>query len=283
MGMESPPFATQSGSFGAEQTRRAVFAWLARTSANNPGIVSGGLLSATDCQITAPSSGMTVNVSTGEAMIGGTEGGAQGAYYGRVSSVTNLLIATASGANPRIDTICLTVSDTGYTEPSGGSGSQVGLFVVTGTPTVGATLANLSGAASLPGSSLLLGYVLVPTSAANIVTADIANVAGVVAVQAALQVPQAAQVSTPIRTLSTTYQPNAARPVLVVANVTGPGSGSGGLHIAAISSGVFSAYPTAEAPGGSGVGNSTMVTLVPAGWWYGINNCTILQVTEFQL
>jgi hypothetical protein len=51
--------------------------------------------------------------------------------------------------------------------------------VLTGTPTTGATLSNLSGAPSPPTSSLALGYVLVPTSAVNIVSADILNVASV--------------------------------------------------------------------------------------------------------
>jgi ethanolamine utilization microcompartment shell protein EutS len=69
------------------------------------------------------------------------------------------------------------VSDSGYTEPSGGSGNQVTIAVVTGTPTSSASLANLLGVGSQPASSLLLGYVLVPAAATNIITADIANVA----------------------------------------------------------------------------------------------------------
>lgn len=178
MAMETPGFANQSGSYSAEQTRRAVFAAYARVG-STPGIISGGLVGPTDCQLTAPGSGMSVNVSTGEMIIGGTEGAVQGGYYGRVSSTTNLTISAASPSNPRIDTVCGTVSDSGYTEPAGGSGDKVALQVVTGTPTSGATLTNLNGAATLPASSLLLGYVLVPTSATNIITADIANLAGV--------------------------------------------------------------------------------------------------------
>ena len=180
MAMESPAFANQSSSYTAEQTRRAVFAAFARTAANSPGIIIGGLLSTSDLQLSAPGSGLSVNVSTGECIIGGTEGGAQGGYYARATSQTNLTISTANPSNPRIDTVCATISDSAYTEPTGGSGNQVQLQVVTGTATAGATLSNLNGAASLPLSSLLLGYVLVPTSASNIITADIANVATVV-------------------------------------------------------------------------------------------------------
>lgn len=180
MAIESPPWALQAGSYTAEQTRRAVFAWAARTAANSPGIIAGGLLSASDCQLSAPASGLTVNASPGEMLIGGTEGGTQGGTYARISSTTNLSISAASSSNPRIDLVCATVNDAQYTAPPGGvTVGQWAPIVVTGTPTSGATLSNLSGAPALPGSSLLLGYVLVPKSATNIVTADIANVASV--------------------------------------------------------------------------------------------------------
>jgi hypothetical protein len=178
MALESPATFNQASSYGAEQTRRAVLAWCARTAANTPGIISGGLLSASDCQISAPGSGLSVNISTGEAIVGGSEGGSQGGYGPiRVSSTTNLTISTANPSLPRIDTIALTIADSGYTEPTGVSGNAAVLQVVTGTATAGATLSNLTGKAALPASSLLLGYVLVPNGASNIITADILNVA----------------------------------------------------------------------------------------------------------
>lgn len=160
-----------------------MFSWAARTAANNPGILAGGTFSASDLILSAPGSGLSVNVSTGEAIIGGTEGGTQGGYYARVTSTTSLVISTANPTNPRIDTICATISDSGYTEPTGGSGNQFSLQVVVGTATSGATLANLTGKATLPASSLLLGYCLVPATATNIITADIANVAATVQLQ----------------------------------------------------------------------------------------------------
>jgi hypothetical protein len=177
MALESPPWATQAGSFSAEQTRRAVLAPYARTAANAPGIISGGLLSSADCVLSAAVSGLVANISTGEAIVPGNEGGAQGGYYARITSTTSVTLATANASNPRIDLVCLTVDDTGYTPPSGGTGGAVTAQGVTGTPTSGATLVNLSGAPSLPGSSLLLGYVLVPATATNLVSADILNVA----------------------------------------------------------------------------------------------------------
>jgi hypothetical protein len=88
-----------------------------------------------------------------------------------------LVISTANATNPRIDTVVATVADSAYTEPSDLTGDQWAPVVLTGTPTAGATLANLLGAASVPLSSLLLGYVLVPANATSIVTADIANIA----------------------------------------------------------------------------------------------------------
>src|ERR1700733_1852472 len=127
MAMESPGFANQASSYNAEITRRAVFAAFARTGANSPGKISGGLFSSSDLQLSAPVSGLSVNVSTGECIIGGSEGGTQGAYYARGASQTNLTISAANPSNPRIDTIVATISDSGYGEPTGGSGDQVQL------------------------------------------------------------------------------------------------------------------------------------------------------------
>jgi hypothetical protein len=185
MAMESPGAFNQASSYSAEVARRAIFSAYARTAANTPGILAGGTLSASDLILSAPGSGLSVNVSTGEAIVGGSEGGVQGGYYARNASVTNLTISTANPTNPRIDTIALTIADSGYTEPTGVSGNAAVLQVITGTATSGANLTNLSGKAALSASSLLLGYVLVPATATNIITADIANKATVVNLGAA--------------------------------------------------------------------------------------------------
>jgi hypothetical protein len=176
MAVETPPWAVSGAgaTYTAEQTRRALFPWAQRTGANTPGIVSGGLISATDMTLTAPGSGLSVNVGVGEAIVGGDTGTA-GAYYCLNKSTTNLTIATASGSHPRIDTVVAVVADSGYTEPTGFSGNQWTPAVITGTATAGATLANLTGAGVAPADSLTLGYVLVPTSATSIVSGDILN------------------------------------------------------------------------------------------------------------
>lgn len=182
--MESPPWALSGGTatYPAEQTRRAMFAWAARTAANSPGIIAGGLLSPTDMQLSAAPSGLVVNISVGECLIGGTEGGVQGAYYARNASTSSVTLATANATNPRIDAVVGMVGDAGYTLPSGSTSGQVTLVGVTGTPTAGATLSNLNGAPAIPASSLLLGYVLVPAAALNLVSGDIANEAQLAAI-----------------------------------------------------------------------------------------------------
>lgn len=276
MTVESPATFNQASSYAAEQVRRSVLAWCARTAANAPGIITGGLLSATDCQLSAPVSGLSVNISTGEAIVGGSEGGTQGGYGPvRVSSTTNLTISTANPSLPRIDTITLTIADSGYTEPAGVSGNAAVPQVVVGTATSGATLANLTGKAALPASSLLLGYCLVPAAAANIITADIANVAtpvvpasiasvaaarnnpGVLAAPSGTMVPQT-------RVTNTAYQPSTIRPTLVIVTTGGVGAAEVGIRMDA-------ANPPTTVIGILAGGTASLVTctfIVPPSFFY---------------
>lgn len=170
----------QAGSYSAAQLRRSVFAWAARTSANIEGEIVGGLLSATDMQLSAAGSGLVVNTSTGACLIPGTEATSQGGYHAFLSSTNSTKLATADATNPRVDLLCATSADAQYTTPPGGTSGFVTIQAVTGIPTAGANLTNLSGAPSLPGSSLLLGYVLVPAGATSLSSGDIANKARIV-------------------------------------------------------------------------------------------------------
>lgn len=293
MSMESPAAFNQAGgSYTAEQTRRAVFAAFARTSANAPGILAGGTLSASDLILSAPGSGLSVNVSTGEAIVGGSEGGTQGGYYARNASTTNLAISTANATNPRIDTVCLTIADAGYTEPTGVSGNAAVLQVVTGTATSGANLTNLSGKAGLPLSSLLLGYVLVPAAASSIVTNDIANQATPIRPGQGLANPIASSLTQPSRSLATVYQPNALRPTLLIVIGTATSStGTGVLlvNIGATGSPATVVAETALNATGSVGSTATSTCVVPAGWFYEILNSSsggaaaIVSVTEIAL
>lgn len=172
MASETPPFALQAGSYGAEQTRRAIYAMLARGA--TIGSVAGGLIGSTDLALTA-GSGMQVLCAPGEVIVPGSTSATQSGYYGRVSSSTALSIAASDPTNPRVDRIVALVKDAAY------SGSE-NLFtpaVVTGTPTAGATLGNKEthGWPAAPASSFTIGAVLVPAKAVSIITGDIENLA----------------------------------------------------------------------------------------------------------
>lgn len=96
------------------------------------------------------------------------------------ASTINEVIAAADATNPRIDRVVLQVLDTTH-DASGSSLAQT--RVITGTPTGGATLDNLTGAGSVPSSALLLADVLVAATDTAISNSEIrdrrAFVAGV--------------------------------------------------------------------------------------------------------
>lgn len=162
MAVESPGFANQAGTYAAEQTRRAVFFPFATQGIKNP--ITGYAVSA--------GSGMAVDIAAGEAIVQGTSTSTQGFYYVLNSAaISNLAVAAANISNPRIDAIVLTITDSQYV----GATDTAVVQVLTGTPTSGANLSNLSGAPSLPVSTLLLAYLLVPAGATSLNSGDIAN------------------------------------------------------------------------------------------------------------
>src|SRR5215469_7388654 len=110
MGVESPGFANQAGSYGAEITRRAIFA--SHLRGGSIGTVVGGLVVAGDCAVTA-GSGMHVVVATGELIIPSSTAGASG-YYARVTSNSELTIAASDPSNPRIDRVSAIIKDKAY-------------------------------------------------------------------------------------------------------------------------------------------------------------------------
>jgi hypothetical protein len=117
--------------------------------------------------VTAPVSGMTVNVAAGYCSVPHPTAG-HGAYIFGMMASGSLNVAAANGSNPRVDLVCANVQDTG-------SGAFCQVEILTGTATTGATLTNLTGAPALPTASIALAYVLVPTSATSIITADIGD------------------------------------------------------------------------------------------------------------
>jgi hypothetical protein len=176
MTLTSPPFAIQASSHSAQLFREAVSSVLAP---------AGGIVQAQDFALTQNGTpNMSVNVGAGRIWLPGTSlatvnpgGGAyypQGLYYGENDAAVNLAISASSPFNPRIDTVIAQVQDAAYA----GAANSATLGVLTGTPTSGATLVNLTGAAAVPASSYVLGYVLVPANATTIVTADLSSTAG---------------------------------------------------------------------------------------------------------
>jgi hypothetical protein len=161
MALRTPPSWLQNGSHPAENDRLTTQAiW--KTS---------GIVNATDLQITQNGGGnMSVNVSSGWAAIVGTTQTNMGTYMAYNDASTNLLISTANPSNPRIDLICVTISDAFYT----GTLNQVAFQVVAGTPAASPAVP------ATPANSLAIGQVLVGAGVSSIITANITNY-GVVA------------------------------------------------------------------------------------------------------
>jgi hypothetical protein len=173
-------FALQAGTYGAEVTRRWVGALLQRGA--TVGSIEGGLVGATDCAITI-GSGLHLKVAAGEAFVAGTSSASQGGYYLRNTASAELTLAAANETNPRVDRISAIIKDKAYT----GTEDTFSVAVETGTPTSGANLTNLSGAAAAPTSSLTLGYALVPAKATT--PSEVLNVASPFAAQGAMKLP----------------------------------------------------------------------------------------------
>jgi len=113
---------------------------------------------------------MSVDISAGSAWIMGDDNVDLQPNYRVVSdSVVNKAIATADATNPRVDRVIAEVLDSEFS----GASKLWQLRVITGTPTVGATLDNLTGAAAVPNNAILLADVLVAASDTSITDAEI--------------------------------------------------------------------------------------------------------------
>ena len=158
MALRTPPSWLQNGSHSAENDRLTTQAIWKTT----------GIINATDLQITQNGTpNMSVNVSSGWAAIVGTTQANMGVYMAYNDATTNLTITTANPSNPRIDLVCVTISDAYYT----GALNTVAFSVIAGTaapsPTVPAT----------PANSIALGQIAVGTGVTSILTANITNTA----------------------------------------------------------------------------------------------------------
>lgn len=123
------------------------------------GLLQAGVVGAGDLKVT-PGAGLALAYASGVGIVADTSG-VISAISGtlipvNVSGSTVSIAANASG-NPRIDQIILTL--TGY-----GQGT---VSVLQGTASVGATLANRTGAAALPSSAIRLADILMPSGFAG--------------------------------------------------------------------------------------------------------------------
>lgn len=137
--------------------------------------VAQGIINAGAYLVTQRGAGANQSVdiaaSAGTACIAGTTIGNQGVYtVPPHSAVINEVIAAADPTNPRIDQVILRA----YDNTIDGSGNNFARTeVLTGTPTVGATLVNRTGAAALSANAIRLADVLVPAASASVTNANI--------------------------------------------------------------------------------------------------------------
>lgn len=199
----------QNNTYSAELTRRDTLAAVLARGAT-VGSVLGGLVGGKDLTVTYGGSGLNCSVAAGECYIPGSSSTTQGGYYLRNTTAATLTPAGASGANPRVDLIYAQAQDQSYT----GSTNLGTITIATGTPSSGASLANLTGAPSLPVSSLALAYVLIPQSASTISNADILNVALTAHASLPASVPLVRTTSATVGIYETTICTSAITPTL---------------------------------------------------------------------
>jgi len=169
-------------------------------------VQSEGVRTSTDLQVAQRGAGanMSVDISSGFATIQGDVVAGQGFYFAYNDAVYNLSGFTAANAtNPRIDRVVIRVRDAFHGDPA----NDVSFQILTGTATSGANLSNLTGAAAVGNSQLLLANILVPANATSITTGNIANVAPVSGIGG---VSKLAWVGYPVGSTNTTPTANAA-------------------------------------------------------------------------
>lgn len=136
------------------------------------GAIQAGVWDSGDFAVTQRGAGanMSVDVAAGYCLVPANHPSNAGLYHVQNDAVANTTVTAAHATLPRIDQICVQVTDT----TDGGGASDAGTIVVlAGTPTSGATLDNRTGAASLPNGTLRLADVLVGAAVTSITTSNI--------------------------------------------------------------------------------------------------------------
>lgn len=164
----TPAFlGTSSIQYSAKDVRRYLTAAPILTALGGEGIVESGDFAVSQ---RAAGANMSVDVAAGEAYVKGDTNADEGSYYVRETGTINVLVDAADASNPRIDRVVLEIKN----DSEDAGGLNLGrIRTIAGTPTVGATLTNLTGAAAVPNTCLLLANLVVAASDTSIVTADI--------------------------------------------------------------------------------------------------------------
>jgi len=131
---------------------------------------------------------MTVAVAAGWAYVAGSTTATQGIYGVYNDAATTLTVTSNASGNPRIDLVCVTIRDAGYS----GANNDVIFQVVAGTPAVSPV------APTLPASSLSLATIAVANAASSILNANITDTRVKAAIQD-LQLQASSATNTPAR------------------------------------------------------------------------------------
>src|SRR3954451_814013 len=142
----------------------------ARLMMAQAGIIQEGIFDLGDFAVTQRGAGanMSVDIAAGSAWIKGDDTARQGHYHVVNDATVNVAIPAAHATLPRLDQVVLRIYDSTVI---GGGKDGVFIEVVSGTATVGATLANRTGAAALPSSAIKLADVIVAAADASITNA----------------------------------------------------------------------------------------------------------------
>jgi hypothetical protein len=156
MALRTPPSWLQNASHPAENDRLSAQAIFAST----------GIIVSTSLAVTQNSpAGMSVLIASGWGAIVGTTQSNMGVYQFYNDATTTATITTANPSNPRIDRVCITVSDAYYT----GALNQVAINVVAGTAAASPV------APATPANSISLATIAVGAGVTSILTANITD------------------------------------------------------------------------------------------------------------
>jgi hypothetical protein len=157
MALRTPPSWLQNGSHSAENDR---------LTANQNVWAQSGVRRTNDLAVSQSGTpAMSVSIAAGWGIIVGDFTTNMGAYSFYNDGATTATITAANPTNPRIDRICVTVSDSAYT----GTTNTIAFNVVAGTP------AGSPVAPATPTNSISLATVLVGAGVTTILNANITD------------------------------------------------------------------------------------------------------------